>query len=194
MQITLAGTLKMNKKESQHFSKLWELIDKSIEVSREECCEAFAEACGLERVASDKLKKTVEKEYRLLREELKQECYGKNEEGTSNSYTDGTEPDIDEKDAAAQSLDARKIAAVVCCALIRKKAFTFDEAEAVKWLKEEAENVDKKAKNATEAEAKTEIKIKYNELIVDNFFINYKIAYLAGLRIIFFYSTERTLG
>lgn len=146
-----------NKSESKHFSKLWELIGLTINEAIEECDPYFVEKCGLARVSDSKLKVPVENTYRNLRERLKRECYG-----TSD----------DEK----LSLDARKIAAVICCALVAEKAVAFDEDQAERMLKEKEIQVQKEKKAD-----RTDL----NEWIVNNFFINYKIAYLAGLRIIY---------
>lgn len=166
----------MSRKESKHFAKLWEEIERAIEDSASECGSEFRDSCGLVRVKTDKLKETVEKEYRRLRDDLKKECYGRNEEGRQKDAVEDKSLEGDGGNESGQSLDARKIAAVICCALIRKKALAFDEKKAVQLLAEQEELL-----NQQEKPDRTVL----NKWIVDNFFVNYKIAYLAGLRIIF---------
>lgn len=175
----------MGKKESKHFAKLWEEIERAIEISVAECDTGFCDSCGLVRTKADRLKEAVEREYRQLRDELKTECYGRNEEGrTRDSSENIKNQEGDDGNERGQSLDARKIAAVICCALIRKKAVVFDEKEAVRLLVEQEELLNRQ---------NNPDRTVLNEWIVDHFFINYKIAYLAGLRIIFMTLLENLL-
>lgn len=166
----------MRKRESKHFAKLWREIELAIECAADECGDEFRTSCGLAFVKTDQLKEAVEQEYRQLRNDLKKECYGRNEEGRpmDAAEEEGRESDGDRE--SGQSLDARKIAAVICYALIRKKPLVFDEKKAVELLADHEELL-----NRQENPDRTVL----NKWIVDNFFVNYKIAYLAGLRIIF---------
>lgn len=157
-KMILEAILKMSyKAESKHFSKLWELIELAINEALEECSSDFIKECGLVQVDGLKLKKSVETTYRRLRERLKRECYGVTDNGP-------------------QSLDARKIAAVICCTLIAEKALAFDEDSAAELLEKKETQLIKEKKSDRTA---------LNEWIVNNFFVNYKIAYLSGLRIIY---------
>lgn len=101
----------MNKAESRHYDRLWsQVISKVIDIALEECNPEFKECCCLHVKPYNVYKKTVEKQYRKLRHEFKELCYGnKTEEGL---------------------LDARKIAAVLCNSLIREKPFIFNEMAA----------------------------------------------------------------
>ena len=165
----------MRKKESKHFAKLWREIELAIECAASECGDEFRASCGLTFVKTDQLKGAVEREYRQLRDDLKKECYGRNEEGRPMDATEeGRESDGGRENG--QSLDARKIAAVICYALIRKKPLVFDEKKAVELLAEQEELLNQQ---------KNPDRTVLNKWIVDNFFVNYKIAYLAGLRVIF---------
>lgn len=166
----------MGKRESKHFSKLWREIERAIECAADECGDEFRSSCGLTFVKMDQLKKAVEWEYRQLRNALKKECYGRNEEGRLMDAAEERLESDGGRERSGQSLDARKIAAVVYCALIRKKPLVFDEKQAVELLAKQEELLNKQ-----ENPDRTVL----NKWIVDNFFVNYKIAYLAGLRIIF---------
>lgn len=65
-------------------------------------------------------------------------------------------------------LDSRKIAAIFCKAIIQKKAFSFDLDVAQKQLK------------------KSRLDRKYtNRWIVDNILVNYKLAYLVSLQLLY---------
>ena len=166
----------MSKRESKHFAKLWQEIECAISDAVVGWRREFKETCKLAYIEPNKLKDAVEEEYRSLREDLKHECYGKNEEGRLKEKVEDEGQNQNSENDDAQSLDARKIAAVICCALIRKKALVFDESTANMLLEEQEAIL-----NQQEKPDRTVL----NGWIVDNFFVNYKIAYLAGLRIIF---------
>lgn len=167
--------MRMRKRESKHFAKLWREIELAIKCADTECGDEFRTSCGLAFVKTDQLKEAVEQEYRQLRDDLKKECYGRNEEGRPMDVVEeGRENDGSRE--SGQSLDARKIAAVICCALIQKKPLVFDEKKAVELLALQEELLNRQ---------RNPDRTVLNKWIVDNFFVNYKIAYLAGLRIIF---------
>lgn len=67
-------------------------------------------------------------------------------------------------------LDARKIAAVLCNTLIKQKPFVFDESAALSLISSKKEELPN---------------IQFNFWVVNNAFINYKLAYLASLQLIY---------
>ena len=69
--------MRMRKRESKHFAKLWREIELAIECAADECGDEFRASCGLAFVKTDQLKEAVEREYRQLRDDLKKECYGR---------------------------------------------------------------------------------------------------------------------
>lgn len=87
----------------------------------EECDEEFYRVCNLQPKPLEPWKKSLEKEYRKLRRDLKEFCYG-------NRADNGL-------------LDGRKLAAIFCKALIKEKAFRFDTNEALCLLKERKKNL-----------------------------------------------------
>lgn len=101
--------------ESRHYSQIWEkVICVVLQVIEDECDKKFVEICNLKTKQLDIWKKCLEKEYRTLRRDLKEFCYG-------NRSDHG-------------SLDSRKLAAVFCKALINEKVFIFDTEEAMTLL------------------------------------------------------------
>lgn len=140
-----------NNAESRHYNRLWdEVICKVLDITNKECDKTFREACNLHIKPMDALKISIEKQYRLLRKEFKELCYGS------------------KKDSGL--LDARKIAAVLCNTLIKQKPFVFDEAAALDFVTEKKKSL----RN-----------IQFNYWVVNNLFINYKLAYLASLQLIY---------
>lgn len=102
--------------ESRHYAQIWEkVIRQVLRVVEEECDAEFSQKCSLQAKPLDIWKKSLEKEYRMLRQDLKKFCYG-------NRADDGR-------------LDSRKLAAIFCKALIKEKAFRYDTNEALKLLK-----------------------------------------------------------
>jgi len=148
------------KRESKHFSRLWRYVSRAVMDAFDECDEKFIVDCNVTRRNATKeteiWKAAVEDVYRSLRSELEIECYG----------TDDHE----------STLDPSKTAAVVCCALIKKKAISFNEDSALAMLKQ---------KESVLQINDVAGRIRLNHWIVDNFFVNYKIAYLSGLMILF---------
>ena len=150
---------RMRKRESKHFAKLRREIELAIECAASECGDECRASCGLTFVKTDQLKGAVEREYRQFRDDLKKECYGRNEEGRPMDATEeGRESDGGRENG--QSLDARKIAAVICYALIRKKPLVFDEKKAVELLAEQEELLNQQ---------KNPDRTVLNKWIVDNF-------------------------
>lgn len=146
----------MSKQESKHFARLWTYVTRAADDAFAECDEDFINKCRVSRKDPVAWKNAAEKEYRNLRCELELQCYGSTDR--------------------ERTLDSSKTAAVICCTLMRKKALSFDEEQALGLLVEnEAELGSNKFPD----------RIAFNHWIVDNYFVNYKIAYLAGLRIMF---------
>lgn len=101
--------------ESRHFSQIWEkVVYPVLRVVEEECDEEFSKNCKLKTKELNTWKDKLEKDYRDLRRDLKEFCYGNRED-------DG-------------SLDGRKLAAVLSKALIKEKVFIFDTKEAAVLL------------------------------------------------------------
>lgn len=109
--------------ESRHYAQIWEkVIQQVLQVVEEECDAEFAKECKLQTKPIEVWKKDLEKEYRALRRDLKEFCYGNRED-------DGL-------------LDGRKLAAIFCKALIKEKAFRFDTNKALSLLRLRKEELD----------------------------------------------------
>lgn len=112
----------IHSEESRHYTQIWEkVICEVLRVVKDECDEEFEQKCRLKTKQIDLWKRSLEKEYRMLRHMLKEYCYGER-------ATDG-------------SLDGRKLAAVFCNALIKEKAFIFDTIEALKLMRTRKEEL-----------------------------------------------------
>ena len=146
----------MNEEKSRHFARLWEFITRSVENAYSECDSMFLEQCSVKRKSKSEWKRAVEKSYRDLRAKLEYECYA--------------------EIVHDRMLDPRKTAALICCALIQEKSLQFNEDLAIEFLGK---------KQATVEKGNVSSRLELNHWIVDNFFVNYKIAYLSGLRIVF---------
>lgn len=102
---------------SRHFGWIWSnIIVPSIEMIEEQADPDFKRKTKLKIKELKQYKRGVEREYRILRQQLKTECYG--------------------IEANEGILDGRKIAAVFCCALLKEKSFLFDTDIAYKILLE----------------------------------------------------------
>lgn len=141
---------------SKHFDRMWESVVRAIDIAMEECDPEFVQRCHPIRRDKENLADIAEEAYRRIRGNLRQECYG-----TKNSD---------------ENMDARKMASVMCCALMEQQAIRFD-AEAAAAMMTEKDVLLKKQK------AKAD-RTEFNRWIVSNFFINYKVAYLTGLFIV----------
>lgn len=141
---------------SKHFDRMWKSVMHSINIAMEECDPEFIKRCHPVQRDKDKLAYMAENSYRRIRSDLRLECYG-----TKNGE---------------ENMDTRKIASVMCCTLMEQQAVRFDAEAAVAMMAEKDDLLKKQ-------EAKTD-RIEFNRWIVDNFFINYKIAYLTGLHIV----------
>ncbi len=141
---------------SKHFNRMWQSVVQAIDIAMDECDQEFVQRCNPVRRDKENLSYMAEKVYRRIRGRLRQECYG-----TKNGE---------------EKMDARKMAAVMCCTMMEQQAVRFDAIEAA-TLMEEKNVLFKKPKVKSD-------RTEYNRWIVNNFFINYKIAYLTGLFII----------
>lgn len=142
------------KPDSRHFAQMWKHVIKARNAALAECDKQFYDICGLRICADDKLKTTLEQVYRNLRTELKRECYF--------------------NEAEKKMLDGRKMGAIMCNALMKEKVFYFDEQQALVLLRE------KKKEYGEDVYKKVEL----NKWIANNFFINYKAAYLFSVGLV----------
>lgn len=141
---------------SKHFDRMWQSVVRAIDIAMNECAPEFVQRCHPIRRDEENLKRMAENAYRRIRGGLRQECYG-----TKNGE---------------KNMDARKMASVMCCTMMEEQAVRFDAIEAATLMAE---------KDALLKMQKTEFdRTEYNCWIVNNFFINYKIAYLTALLII----------
>ncbi len=140
-----------NSEESRHYEQIWKMAILPVrKVVFSESDLEFRQRCSLQSIHTNAWKKRLLKEYRRLRESLKEVCYG------------------DEADIGR--LDGRKIAAVICNALIREKAFKFDTTQAEVLMEEKD---------------KTMTRVGFNLWITQNIYLNYKLAYYASLQLVY---------
>lgn len=148
----------MKNEPSEHFAVLKGWIVKAIKTAIAECEDDFAKQCSVQERPRKEFLAAVENSYREYRSFLKKECYGtRSDEGL---------------------LDARKIAAVVCKALIKEKPISFDEEIALSQLIQKRASL---KKDNNDSESNEEL----NYWIVNNYFINYKVAFLASIMIVY---------
>lgn len=142
-----------NKKseDSRHYAQIWDRVIKPVfRVVYEECDEEFRQTCDLETNYAVGWKKQLEMEYRKQRKSLKEVCYH------------------DSVDKAL--LDGRKLAAVICKALIREKGFKFNSSQALTLMQAKKEKLSP---------------VDFNCWTAQNVFINYKLAYYASLQLVY---------
>lgn len=146
--------------ESRHYSQIWEkAIWPEVCVVEEECDAQFCAECAVRKNPLPEWKRALENEYRALRENLKERCYGDN--------------------AGNGSLDARKLAAIFCKALMKKKAFQYDT---------------KKALPLVQAKQRELSPVAFNCWAVNNILINYKLAYYVSLQLVYLTLLEQLLS
>lgn len=114
----------------------------------------FAGACGLRLRSSEEWKEELCHEYRNLRRQLKDICYGP---------TDHRSPE--------ELLDGRKIAAILCSALVSRKGLLFNTEEAKKFA-------------AAKKKALSD-PVSFNLWAVGNVYANYKLAFCASLQLVY---------
>lgn len=144
---------RLNKKpeESRHYTQIWDkVICPVFKVVSDECDPEFRKRCGLTDKHPEGWRRQLELEYRALRRDLKDLCYGSHDD--------------------TGLLDGRKIAAVFCKALIRKKAFRFDLDAACALMREKKERLSP---------------VGFNLWAAQNVYINYKLAYYASLQLVY---------
>ena len=149
--------------ESRHFNEMWKHVKMARTAALAECDETFRVTCDLCVCPDNKLKPTIEKVYRILRTELKVECYF--------------------NEAEKNMLDGRKMGAIMCKALIKEKVFYFDEGQALELLQLRKKEFGDSAEN----------KVDFNKWVANNFFINYKVAYLCSVGLVVETAKERLL-
>ena len=138
---------------------LFSCVEDAIEESEIECEKAFKEAFCLKRTDEAQLKKGINEFFCSLRNSFEDDCYhGKN--------------------GGDHSLDYRKASAILCSALIHQKSFTFNVSDALKdacnkeHLIQETHGKDRK---------------EFNRYLASNHFINYKVAYLSALHLLYYF-------
>lgn len=136
---------------SRHYTQIWnKVIEQVLSVVKEECDIEFCKKCKLESKPIKIWKKDLETRYRLLRKDLKEICYGN---------------DIDEG-----LLDGRKLAAILCRALIEEKAYKFDIQAAYELAKTKRSELSS---------------VEFNIWLTHNVYINYKLAYYVSLQLVY---------
>ncbi|WP_325213708.1 hypothetical protein [Oscillibacter sp.] len=143
-------------KDWSSFDYIW--YDVILPVSQtvmDECDPDFVEHCGLYPRSSEEWKPALHEEYCRLRAQLKDICYG-----PSNHRA----PD--------ELLDGRKIAAVLCAALISTKGFQFNLNKALEYAER---------KNP----GPYRDRVWFNRWAVGNVYVNYKLAYYASLQLVY---------
>lgn len=108
--------------ESRHFGAMWKHVKMAREAALAECDDVFRVKCNLCERCDSKLKPEVEKVYRKLRAELKVECYF--------------------NEAEKNMLDGRKMGAIMCNALIRRKYFTLMRNRRLKCCSRKKKNME----------------------------------------------------
>lgn len=136
------------------FTHIWNrVIQRVFSAVQEECDPEFKNRCSLVARSLEDWRGAVYPEYQRLRKQLKDICYGPSEHLSDEELLDG-----------------RKIAAVLCAALIRKKAFQFQTAPALALAEEKKKNLSP---------------VAFNQWAARNIYINYKLAYYASLQMVY---------
>lgn len=151
------------REDSRHFAEMWKHVQLASAAAMEECDALFRDDCTLHVRSGAKAKAAVEKVYRELRDTLREEC-----------YYDKTQKNM---------LDGRKMGAIMCNALMKEKIFVFDEARAMELSQQKQK----------EYGDTPEGKLKFNRWIVNNLFINYKVAYLFSVGLVLETAKEKLL-
>lgn len=115
----------------------------------------FAEWCGLRLKSAEEWRPGLCDEYHRLRRQLKDTCYG-----------------VSSHHNPEEKLDGKKIAAVLCAALISKKGFQFNTGKAREFTETQLRKLAGKP-------------LLFNRWAVSNVYINYKLAYLASLQLVY---------
>lgn len=145
---------------SSFFELLFSCVEDAIEESEIECEKAFAESFCLKRTDITQLKKGINESFCSLRNSFEEECYhGKNE--------------------GDHSLDYRKASAILCSALIHQKPFSFNVSDALK---------DACNKEQLIQETHGKNRKEFNRYLANNVFINYKVAYLSALHLLYYFA------
>lgn len=147
---------------SRHFSQIWEKVIRPVLTNvRDECDLMFVERCALQNASDSSWKQELYEEYLRIRDRLKNTCYGPH-----GQY------------GAEELLDGRKMAAVLCGALIRRKGFLFDSGAA------EILAAEKKKEMRSQLGSRAG-SVRFNIWATQNVYINYKLAYYASLQMVY---------
>lgn len=144
----------MKTEEIAPFTHIWNrVIQPVFSVVESECDSEFRDRCSLVARSSDDWRKDIYPVYQKFRKQLKDICYGPSEHLSDEELLDG-----------------RKIAAVLCAALICKKGFQFQTTPALLLAEEKKKNYSP---------------VAFNQWAVRNIYINYKLAYYASLQMVY---------
>ncbi|WP_448918912.1 hypothetical protein [Eubacterium sp.] len=124
-----------------------------IEQVKDGASTEFKRYCNLTTIDYCLVQENCEKFYLKKRDELKKIFYG--EQYTYKNRNDDN-----------FCLDLHKIAAIICCGLIRFKVFRYDKEKALEYIKEN--------------------NIKDTDWLIDNVFINYKLAFHFSMAFIYY--------
>lgn len=143
-------------KDWYSFDFIWyDVVLPVSQIAMDECDPDFAQYCGLRPRPSSDWKTELHEEYCRLRAQLKDICYG------PSNYR-----------APDELLDGRKIAAVLCSALISTKGFQFSMRKAWEYTKRKSPGPNQN-------------RVCFNRWAVGNVYINYKLAYYASLQLVY---------
>lgn len=138
------------------FDYIWNMAVQEVsDTVLNEVDQEFKRVCDLQCRPFPEWKAEVYSEYQRLREQLKEICYGPSAIRTPEDLLDG-----------------RKIASVLCSALISRKGFQFDIEKALEFTKEKKRSLKKNP-------------VIFNQWAVKNVYINYKMAYFASLQLVY---------
>lgn len=138
------------------FDHIWEKVIQSVSKTvLEKSDQYFVRCCELQLRSADEWRNGLYEAYQFLREQLKDICYGPSDQRS-----------------AEELLDGRKIAAVLCAALISQKGFQFDMVKAQELAETKKRELEKTP-------------VLFNQWAVRNVYINYALAYYASLQLVY---------
>lgn len=138
------------------FDYIWNMAVQDVsEIVLKDVDQDFARACGLQCRPFPEWRAEVHDEYQHLREQLKEICYGPSAARNPEDLLDG-----------------RKIAAVLCAALIARKGFQFDIEKALEFTTAKKRSLQNDP-------------VRFNRWAINNVYVNYKMAYFASLQLVY---------
>ncbi len=147
----------------------FECAEDAVDEAKNNCPKDYILSCNC--VLRDDYKKRAAEAFKVYRHELENDCYrGKN--------------------GKDHPLDYRKCAAILCCALIKEKAFSFDENKSHIWYCKSIDHCSAEL-NTNETGSERVVRKKNNILLVNTGFINYKVAYLSALHFLYRFTSYK---